>query len=375
MSSSAPCVLLAPDKFKASASAAAVVAALADGVRHSAPGSVVIGRPIADGGDGTVDVLLHGGYRPMGVPAADVLGRPRVTVVATRGGLAVIELASTCGLAQLGSRREPLRATSLGLGVALREVLAAGFRDVVLGLGGSASTDGGLGLLTAMGARGLDVRGRVVPPDGAGLLRLTDLDVSGIDLPVGVRIRLACDVVSPMHGPAGAATVFGPQKGASPTEVASLDAALVRLAGVLRERCGADPAQTPGAGAAGAVAGAAIAALGAEVVDGAVFVLTATGFDEALATADLVVTGEGSWDAQSLLGKGPGEVVRRARQAGVPAVVVAGQIDAGSLDGTGVVMGVSLAEVAGSVDRAIVDVLPLLRGAGVAVGELLLRDR
>ena len=367
----APCVLLAPDKFKASATARAVVEALAEGVRQGAPGAVVIGRPIADGGDGTVDVLLAGGYQPLVVPAADVVGRPRDTVVATRDGLAVIELAATCGLAQLGSRREPLRATSLGLGVALRQTLAAGFRDVVLGLGGSGSTDGGLGLLTALGARGLDARGRVVSPDGAGLLRLSDLDVSGINLPPGVRIRLACDVVSPMHGPAGAATVFGPQKGASPAEVALLDAALERLAGMLEERCGTDPAQTPGAGAAGAVAGAAIAALGAEVVDGAVFVLTATGFDEALARADLVVTGEGSWDAQSLLGKGPGEVVRRAREAGVPTVVVAGQIDAGSLDGTGAVVGWSLAEVAGSVDRAIVDVLPLLREAGVAVGQML----
>lgn len=372
--SAAPCVLLAPDKFKASATARAVVEALTEGVRQGAPGAVVIGRPIADGGDGTVDVLLTSGYQPLVVPAADVVGRPRDTVVATRDGLAVIELASTCGLAQLGSRREPLLATTLGLGIALRATLDAGFRDVVLALGGSASTDGGLGLLTALGARGRDAHGREVPPDGRGLLRLSDLDVSGLHLPTDLRLRLACDVVSPMHGPRGAAVVFGPQKGAAPEVVALLDAALVRLAGLLAERCGTDPSQGPGAGAAGAVAGAAIAALGAEVVDGAVLVLAATGFDEALAQADLVVTGEGAWDAQSRLGKGPGEVLRRALAAGVPAVVVAGQIESGSLAGSGALRGWSLVDVAGSVDRAIVDVLPLLRATGVAIGEMLLRS-
>lgn len=368
----APCVLLAPDKFKASATARAVVEALTEGVRQGAPGVVVIGRPIADGGDGTVDVLLASGYQPLVVPAADVVGRPRDTVVATRGGLAVIELASTCGLAQLGSRPEPLLATTLGLGLALRATLDAGFRDVVLALGGSASTDGGLGLLTALGARGFDAHGREVPPDGGGLLRLADLDVSGLDLPTDLRLRLACDVVSPMHGPRGAAVVFGPQKGAAPEVVTLLDAALVRLAGLLAERCGTDPSWVPGAGAAGAVAGAAIAALGAEVVDGAVLVLAATGFDEALARADLVVTGEGGWDAQSRLGKGPGEVLRRALAAGVPAVVVAGQIEDGSLAGSGALRGWSLVDAAGSVDRAIVDVLPLLRATGVAIGEMVL---
>jgi glycerate kinase len=371
VSPSPPRVLLAPDKFKASATATAVADALAEGLRQSGADVVVVRRPIADGGDGTVDVLLATGYEPRAVAAADVLGVPGETVVATRGRSAVIELASTCGLAQLGPRREPLRATSLGVGLALREVLAAGFRDIVVGLGGSASTDGGLGMLMALGARGLDVDGATVSPDGAGLLRLVDLDVSGLRIPSTTRIRMACDVDAPLHGPRGAAEVFGPQKGASAHLVGELDAALFRLGRILEHRCGLDPGRLPGAGAAGGIAGTAVAALGAEIVPGADFVLAATGFDLALDDADLVVTGEGSWDTQSAMGKGPGVVVRRARAAAVPVVVVAGQIEPGSLDGVGAAMAVSLVDAAGSIDQAIAGVLPLLRDAGRAIGDAL----
>jgi glycerate kinase len=364
-------VLLAPDKFKGSATAGAVADALAAGLERAAPHVAITRRPIADGGDGTVAVLLEAGYRPVTVAAADVLGLARETVVATQGHRAVIELASTCGLAQLGSGREPLCATSLGLGLALREVFSAGFRDIVVGLGGSASTDGGLGMLTALGARGIDVAGAAVTPDGAGLLRLVDLDVSGLRIPRSVRLRMACDVDAPLHGPRGAAEVFAPQKGASGDLVAELDAALFRLGRILEHRCGNDHYRLPGAGAAGGVAGAAAAALGAVIVPGADFVLAATGFDAALDDADLVITGEGSWDLQSAMGKGPGVVVRRAREAAVPVVVVAGQIEPGSLDGVGAAMAVSLIDAAGSAERAISDVLPLLRRAGRAVGQVL----
>ena len=371
MSPSRPRVLLAPDKFKGSASAGAVADALADGLERTAPHVVITRRPIADGGDGTVAVLLEAGYRPVTVTAADVLGAVRETTVATAGPCAVVELASTCGMVQLGLRREPLRSTSLGLGLAVQAVIAAGYRDIVVGLGGSASTDGGLGMLTALGARGIDVDGADVTPDGAGLLRLVDLDVSRLRIPASVTLRMACDVDSPLHGPQGAAEVFGPQKGAPRALVAELDAALFRLGRILEHRCGIDPSRLPGAGAAGGIAGAAAAALGAGIIQGAEFVLAATDFDTALDDADLVVTGEGSWDWQSAMGKGPGVVVQRAREAAVPVVVVAGQIEPSSLDSVGSAMAVSLVDAAGSVDQAISDVLPLLRRAGSTVGRAL----
>ncbi|HEY5514728.1 MAG TPA: glycerate kinase [Pengzhenrongella sp.] len=357
-------MLLAPDKFKGSASAGAVADALADGLERATPRVVVTRRPIADGGDGTVAVLLEAGYRPVIVTAADVLGSARETTVATKGQRAVVELASTCGMAQLGLRREPLRSTSLGLGLAVQAVIAAGYRDIVVGLGGSASTDGGLGMLTALGARGIDVDGAEVTPDGAGLLRLVDLDVSRLCIPHPVSLRMACDVDASLHGPRGAAEVFAPQKGASRDLVAELDAALFRLGRILEHRCGIDPSRLPGAGAAAA-------ALGAVIIRGAEFVLAATDFDAALDDADLVITGEGSWDRQSAMGKGPGVVVRRAREAAVPVVVVAGQIEPGSLDEVGSAMAVSLVDAAGSADRAISDVLPLLRRAGCTVGRAL----
>ncbi|CAN5437703.1 glycerate kinase [soil metagenome] len=364
-------MLLAPDKFKGSASAGAVADALADGLERAAPHVVVTRRPIADGGDGTVAVLLEAGYRPVTVTAADVLGSARETTVATAGRRAVVELASTCGMVQLGLRREPLRSTSLGLGLAVQAVMTAGYRDIVVGLGGSASTDGGLGMLTALGARGIDVDGVEVTPDGAGLLRLVDLDVSRLRIPASVSLRMACDVDATLHGPQGAAEVFAPQKGASRELLAELDAALFRLGRILEHRCGVDPSWLPGAGAAGGVAGAAAAALGARIIRGAEFVLAATEFDKALDDADLVVTGEGSWDRQSAMGKGPGVVVQRAREAAVPVVVVAGQIEAGSLDDVGSAMAVSLIDAAGSTDRAISDVLALLRRAGSTVGRAL----
>jgi glycerate kinase len=373
VSPSRPRVLLAPDKFKGSASAGAVADALADGLERSAPHAIVTRRPIADGGDGTVAVLLEAGYQPLTVTAADVLGLARETTVATKARRAVVELASTCGIAQLGLRREPLRSTSLGLGLAVRAVIAAGYCDIVVGLGGSASTDGGLGLLTALGARGFDVDGAPVTPDGAGLLRLVDLDVSGLRFPRSVHLRLACDVDAPLHGPRGAAEVFAPQKGVSRDLVVELDAALFRLGRILEHRCGTDPSQLPGAGAAGGVAGAAAAALGAVIIPGAEFVLAATDFDAALNDADLVITGEGSWDRQSAMGKGPGVVLQRAREAAVPVVVVAGQIEPGSLEEVDAAMTVSLIDAAGSADRAISDVLPLLRRAGCTVGRALPR--
>lgn len=357
-------VLVAPDKLKGTATAPEVAAALARGL--TAAGAAVELCPVADGGDGTVAALLAAGARPLTVPAQDALGRDGVATVALRGDEAVVELAEVCGLARLDVPA-PLDSGTTGLGLVLRGLLDRGVRDVVVGLGGSASTDGGLGLLAALGARAIDATGAEVPPTGRGLLDVVDLDVGGLRTD-GLRVRIACDVDAPLHGPDGAAPTFAAQKGATPAEVDRLDAALVRWGTVLHRVLGREVATVPGAGAAGGTA-AALLALGGQVVPGAATVLEAVGFDAALARAGLVVTGEGRWDATSLRGKAPGEVVRRAAARGVPVVVVAGQVAAGAPVPSGVVAVVSLTEVAGSVEAAQAEPLDVLERVGRRIGE------
>lgn len=361
-----PRVLLASDKYKGSASASEVVEALARGIATGAPRAEVVRCPIADGGDGTVDALLASGHEPLTVPSADTFGRDSTGVVAARGSQAVVELASLCGLAVAGERVDPLAASSRGVGHTVRQVLDWGFRDVIVGLGGSASTDGGLGFLMALGARAEDRDGQPVTPDGHGLMRVARIDLDEIWLPARTRLRVACDVDAPLHGPDGAAVTFGPQKGASPGEVADLDRALARWGSLLAGATGRDVTQVPGAGAAGGV-GAALLAIGAEVVSGSGLVLDAVGFDDHVRAASLVVTGEGAWDSQSMRGKGPGEVMRRAGAAGVPVVLVAGQVQPGSTDGLRLAAVHSLTQVAGSVAAATAAVATLLERVGATI--------
>jgi glycerate kinase len=360
-------VVVAPDKFKGSATALAVADALAAGIRDGAPGAEVVCRPVADGGDGTVDVLLAAGDTALTVPALDALGRPVQTAAAVRGRRAVVELARFAGLSGT-ARRAPLLASSAGLGVAVAALLERGFRDIVLGLGGSASTDGGLGLLLALGATATDSTGAPVTPDGVGLLKVASLDLAGIRVPRGTRLRVACDVDAPLAGQRGAARVFGPQKGATPEEVELLDAALARWGRLLARAGGREVASVAGAGAAGGI-GAAGLALGGEIVRGAATVLDETGFDDVLPGAALVVTGEGSWDAQSLGGKAPAEVLARSRAAGVPAVLVAGRIEEGAK--LPFAWAVSLSVLAGSEAVALAGTQGLLVTVGVEIGRRL----
>jgi glycerate kinase len=367
VSSDTRTVLISPDKFKGTARARQVAEALASGIAATAPDTVLELLPVADGGDGTVEALLAAGFGALTVPTFGALGEPAETTVAVREGLAVLELASSAGLATL-SGPEPVRSGSLGLGRALREVLDRGYRDVVVGLGGSASTDGGLGMLLALGAEVTDDTGRPVSPDGAGLLAAARLDLSGAALPPGTRLRLACDVDAPLHGRRGAAVVFGPQKGAAPMQVAGLDRALARWGRMLAGASGVQVAAVPGAGAAGGIAAAGLA-LGGAVVSGAALLLDATGFDDRLAHARLVVTGEGSWDGQSAGGKAPAQVVERARAAGVPVILVAGRVDAPIPDA--VVRAWSLTALAGSEGHARAKVIDLLHSVGAEIGQAL----
>ena len=256
------------------------------------------------------------------------------------GDRAVIEMAEASGLRRLpGERPAPLAASTFGAGELVRAALDAGARHVVLGVGGSASTDGGAGMAQALGARLLDAAGEEIPPGGAGLAGLDRIDATGLDPRLAdTELVVASDVDNPLVGARGAAAVFGPQKGATPDDVAVLDAALARYAGIVARDLGVDVAQLPGAGAAGGTGGGAIAFLGARLTSGIELVLEVVGFSSALEGADLVVTGEGSLDEQSLSGKAPVGVARAAARAGVPVVALVGRLEVGpeQLQGVGI---------------------------------------
>lgn len=320
-------VLVAPDKFKGCLPAVHVAAALARGLRRVQADLDVVELPVADGGDGTVDAALSAGWTVVHAPATGPTGAPSTARYARRGDRAVVELAAVVGLDLMPrGRLDPLRASTHGLGLVVGHALDAGVRELVLGLGGSASTDGGAGLVQALGARLLDDDGRDLPPGGAALADVAAVDLDALRARLaGVRVLVASDVTSPLLGPDGAAAVFGPQKGADPAQVAQLDAALARWAAVVAAATGTDHAARIGAGAAGGTGFAALALLGGEMRSGIELVLDLVGFDTRLAGASLVVTGEGSLDAQSLAGKAPVGVLDRARAAGVPVVVVAGR--------------------------------------------------
>lgn len=318
-------IVVAPDKFKGTLDAAGVADAVAAGIGRVLPDAEVVTRPVADGGDGTVAAALRAGYRPVEAVVSGPGGDPVRAVFAVDGGVAVVELATAAGLEL--APKAPLTASTRGVGELITAALDAGARRVVLGIGGSATTDGGTGMLSALGVRFLDAAGQPLPPGGAALARLDRVDTSGLDPRLaGTEVVVATDVDNPLTGPRGAAHVFGPQKGATGDDVAVLDAALSRLAAVLLRDLGADVDAVPGAGGAGGTAAGAVAVLGAALTSGAHLVCDLVGLDAAMAGAALVVTGEGSLDEQTLSGKAPAVVAQRARAAGVPCVGLAGVV-------------------------------------------------
>ena len=319
-------VVVAPDKFKGCLPALEVARALAAGLRAVRPDADVTLLPVADGGDGTVTAALAAGYAPVVVEVEGPTGEPVRAPYAVRGDHAVVELAAACGLDLLpGGRLAPLTASTYGLGQVLRHALEHGARHVVVGLGGSASTDGGAGMLQALGARLLDADGAELARGGAALADLATLDLSGLVPLDGTQVVVASDVDHPLLGARGAAAVFGPQKGAGTDQVRRLDAALARWADVVARATGRDVRDVPGAGAAGGAGFGALALLGATLEPGIDLVLALAGFDAAARGATLVVTGEGSLDEQSLAGKAPVGVASAASRAGARTVAVAGR--------------------------------------------------
>ncbi|HEY0189292.1 MAG TPA: glycerate kinase [Cellulomonas sp.] len=326
-------LVIAPDSFKESMTAAEAAAAIRRGVHRVLPDADCVEVPMADGGEGTTDALVAAlGGRPVAVGTVDALGRPRIGRIGLLpDGVAVLEVAEAVGIALIDvTRRDVRSSTSRGVADLVRGALDLGVTRLVVGLGGSATNDGGAGLLVGLGARLLDRDGAEVPPLPWRLAEVAAVDLTGLDPRLAAtRIDLACDVTSPLLGPTGASAVFGPQKGVAPEQVPVLDDALRRFADAVEAATGAPVRDVPGAGAAGGL-GFALLGLGARPRPGAALVADAAGLAGHLRGADLVLTGEGAIDAQTAAGKTPAGVADVAARAGVPVIAFAGRVDPGA---------------------------------------------
>lgn len=327
-------IVVAPDSFKESLTARQVADTIAAACRRHLPDAELVTLPMADGGEGTSQSLvdaLGGHWRQLGVSGP--LGEPVQARYGLVGDLAIIEMAEASGLHRVAAdRRDVLSACSYGTGQLLDDALEQGVRRIIIGLGGSATNDAGAGMLTALGARFLDARGRAIPRGGIGLAELDRIDLTALHPRLAeVDIVVACDVDNPLTGPRGASAVFGPQKGASRAQVATLDRNLAHFAGLAGKATATELDAVPGAGAAGGMGAALIGFAGARLRPGIDIVAEAVGLAQACRDADLVITGEGRIDSQSVAGKTPVGVARIARQAGVGRVIaIAGCLGEGS---------------------------------------------
>ena len=326
-------VIVAPQEYKGTLTAEEAAAAIAEGARHAVPDAEVETMPMPDGGPGTVRAIASAtGGETRSCRVQGPLGRPVDAEWAfLSGGTAIIEMAAASGLALLAEDERDARVTTThGVGELVSEALDAGARRLIIGLGGSATNDGGAGMATALGARLLDASGDEVPPGGVALARLHRVDASRLDPRIaGANAIGASDVTNPLCGPEGASYVYGPQKGASPAVVRELDAALENYARVIERDLGVAVRDLPGAGAAGGLGAGIIAFLGAEIRPGVDVVAEVVGLRERLEGADLVITGEGRLDGQTSYGKTVAGVARLAAAAGVPVIVVPGALGPG----------------------------------------------
>jgi glycerate kinase len=326
--------LCAPDSFKESLTAMEAARAMAQGIENADHDAEVRCLPMADGGEGTARALVDAtGGSMHAVPVHDPLGRPvegHFGLLAD-GTTAVVETAEASGLALLEAKeRNPLIASSYGTGELMLAAVRSGAKRIIVGLGGSATNDAGAGLLQALGVRLLDKNGNDLAHGGAALANLTTIDISTMDPALkNVAITAACDVTNPLTGPTGASAVFGPQKGASKDDVATLDAALAHFAQVIDSQLGVAVNDVPGAGAAGGIGAALKGFLNAEFRPGIAIVIEQSGLDAAAQWADVVFTGEGSIDFQTKFGKTPAGVAETAKRHGKPVIAVAGHIGTG----------------------------------------------
>jgi glycerate kinase len=322
-------VVVAPDKFKGSCTAREAAGAIVAGLREAWGDAVeYVVVPLADGGEGTVAAFIDGGASPRAVRVVDALGEPVTATYARDGDTAILEMAAASGLAQLGDRHAPRDASTYGTGQMIADALASGARRIVVGVGGSATTDGGAGALGALGLRFLDAAGSPLPAVPSALAGLAALDVSGLDPRLSAAsLEVGCDVENPLLGPAGAAAVYGPQKGASPADVSFLEEVLARFADVATAATGRDLRGLAGSGAAGGLGWGLATFAGARLAPGFDLVANVVGLAAALRGAAVCFTGEGRIDRQSLEGKVLAGVARLAAAAGVDVVAIGGSVD------------------------------------------------
>ena len=327
-------VVIAPQSFKGGLPGVEVAKAIELGILEVFPQAETVRIPVADGGDGTLDALVNStGGEFVSCRVTGPLGEPVTALwgVMGDGQTAVIEMARASGLALVPlRRRNPRITTSYGTGEIIVEALDKGYRRMIVGLGGSATNDGGVGMAQALGIRFLDSNGRELPFGGAALARLARIDMSGLRLgALDTRITAATDVTNPLCGPSGATAVYGRQKGASPQDVDDLERALAHLGMIIKRNLGVDVRETPRAGAAGGLAAGLMAFLNAEVSSGIDLVCEVLGLEDHLVGADLVITGEGRIDDSTAFDKAPVGVARRAKAVGVPVIAIVGNLRSG----------------------------------------------
>ncbi len=368
-------IVVAPQSLKGSLDAPEVGHSIEAGIRAVLPDAEVLVIPVADGGEGTVRALVAatgGTLRtatvtgPLGQAVQaefGILGES----AAFSGRTAVIEMAAASGLPLVPpERRDPRATTTRGTGELMRAALDLGCERILLGIGGSATNDGGAGMAQALGARLLDAAGTELPPGGAALARLAHIDVTGLDARLRqTQVLVACDVTNPLYGPEGASAVYGPQKGATPEMVQELDAALRHYAEVLRRDLGADVAQVPGAGAAGGLGAGLLAFARAQLTPGAPLILRALDFDAKLHGAALVITAEGRLDAQTAYGKAVGAVAAAAKRAGARTIALAGSLaaDDATLAALGIAAALPIADGPLTLDESMARAAELLATA------------
>ena len=342
------CVVVS-DSFKGTVSSREICEIAQRVIPRHFPACEVVCIPVADGGEGTVDCFIQAmGAQRVEVTVTNALGEKSAAAYARIGELAIIEMAAAAGLPQVGALRCPGTATTYGVGELIAHAAHSGCRKILLGLGGSATNDGGCGCAAALGVRFYDAAGQSFVPVGDTLGRIARIDTAKADeLLRSVEITVMCDVTNPLYGPTGAAYVFAPQKGADAEKVKSLDAGLRHFGDVIRSQLGIDVSRMPGAGAAGGMGAGCVALLGGMIQSGIDAVLDVTGFDRQLEGADLVITGEGRIDSQSADGKVISGVARRTRAKGVPLIAIAG----GIADSAGAVYDIGVSAMF-STDRA-----------------------
>lgn len=342
------CVVVS-DSFKGTVSSREICEIAQRVIPRHFPACEVVCIPVADGGEGTVDCFVQAmGAQRVGVTVTNALGEKSAAAYARIGELAIIEMAAAAGLPQVGALRCPGTATTYGVGELITHAAHSGCKRILLGLGGSATNDGGCGCAAALGVGFLDADGQSFVPVGDTLGRIARIDTAEAEaLLRSVEITVMCDVTNPLYGPTGAAYVFAPQKGADAEKVKSLDAGLRHFGDVIRSQYGLDVSAMPGAGAAGGMGAGCVALLGGTIQSGIDAVLDVTGFDRQLEGADLVITGEGRIDSQSADGKVVSGVARRTRAKGVPLIAIAG----GIADSAGAVYDIGVSAMF-STDRA-----------------------